>query len=98
MTCGAHAGEVVPFDIIPFFRGQHTVIGSFVYTREELEKVLAFAARGLLRPLVHASYPARGGTRGVHGCSRAATHFGKILAPSMSGADDKHTRDVGVGE
>ena len=24
VTCGAHAGEVVDFDIIPFFRGQHT--------------------------------------------------------------------------
>src|SRR5207248_4037258 len=35
VTCGGHAGEVVPFDIIPFFRTQKTVIGSFVYTREE---------------------------------------------------------------
>jgi NADPH:quinone reductase-like Zn-dependent oxidoreductase len=57
VTCGAHAGEVVPFDIIPFFRSQHTIIGSFVYTREELEKVLDFAARGLLKPLVAESYP-----------------------------------------
>ena len=32
VTCGGHGGEVVPFDIIPFFRGQHTFIGSFVYT------------------------------------------------------------------
>jgi NADPH:quinone reductase-like Zn-dependent oxidoreductase len=52
VTCGAHGGEVVPFDIIPFFRAQHTIIGSFVYEREELEKVLEFAARGLLQPLV----------------------------------------------
>ena len=49
VTCGGHAQEVVPFDIIPFFRAQHTIIGSFVYTREELEKVLAFAARGQLQ-------------------------------------------------
>lgn len=52
VTCGAHGGEVVPFDIIPFFRSQHAIIGSFVYDRDELEKVLDFAARGLLRPLV----------------------------------------------
>lgn len=57
VTCGAHAGEVVPFDIIPFFRGQHRIIGSFVYERDELDKVLAFAGRGLLKPLVAGTFP-----------------------------------------
>ena len=57
VTCGAHAGEVVPFDIIPFFRGQHRIIGSFVYERDELDKVLAFAGRGLLKPLVGGTFP-----------------------------------------
>ncbi len=57
VTCGAHAGEVVPFDIIPFFRAQHTIIGSFVYDREELDKVVDFAARGLLEPLVAKTFP-----------------------------------------
>src|SRR5205085_8984835 len=38
VTCGAHSGEVVPFDIIPFFRTQKSIIGSFVYTREEVAK------------------------------------------------------------
>jgi NADPH:quinone reductase-like Zn-dependent oxidoreductase len=33
VICGAHSGEVVDFDIIPFFRTQKQVIGSFVYTR-----------------------------------------------------------------
>jgi len=27
VTCGAHSGEVVPFDIIPFFRTQKSIIG-----------------------------------------------------------------------
>ena len=40
VICGGHSGEVVPFDIIPFFRGQHSVIGSFTYTREEVAKCL----------------------------------------------------------
>lgn len=57
VTCGAHGGEVVPFDIIPFFRAQHRIIGSFVYEREELDKVVDFAARGLLKPLVAETYP-----------------------------------------
>ncbi len=33
VICGGHSGEVVPFDIIPFFRAQKSVIGSFVYTQ-----------------------------------------------------------------
>src|SRR3970282_2312397 len=40
VICGGHSGEVVPFDIIPFFRTQRSVIGSFVYTREEVETCL----------------------------------------------------------
>jgi NADPH:quinone reductase-like Zn-dependent oxidoreductase len=57
VTCGAHGGEVVPFDIIPFFRGQHSIIGSFVFERGELDKVLDFADRGLLKPLVAKTFP-----------------------------------------
>ena len=38
VTCGAHAGEVVPFDIIPFFRTQKQIVGSFTYDRVEVEK------------------------------------------------------------
>ncbi len=40
VTCGAHAGEVVPFDVIPFFRRQLSVIGSFVFDRSEVADVL----------------------------------------------------------
>jgi NADPH:quinone reductase-like Zn-dependent oxidoreductase len=57
VTCGAHSGEVVPFDVIPFFRSEWTVVGSFVYTRDEVESVLDFARRGLLKPQVAATYP-----------------------------------------
>ena len=69
---------MVSLDIIPLFRGQHTVIGSFVYSREELEKVLTFAARGLLRPLVHSSYPLAE-VREAFTAFEGRTHFGKIL-------------------
>jgi NADPH:quinone reductase-like Zn-dependent oxidoreductase len=78
VTCGAHAGEVVPFDIIPFFRAQHTFIGSFVYEREELDKVLDFAARGLLKPLVARTFP----LADVHDAFElleSREFFGKIL-------------------
>jgi NADPH:quinone reductase-like Zn-dependent oxidoreductase len=78
VTCGAHAGEVVPFDVIPFFRGQHTIVGSFVYERDELDKVLDFAARGLLKPLVAESLPLTEAQRAFE-IMENRDFFGKIL-------------------
>jgi NADPH:quinone reductase-like Zn-dependent oxidoreductase len=78
VTCGAHGGEVVPFDIVPFFRGQHTIIGSFVYERDELDKVLDFAARGLLRPLVAKSF-ALDDVDDAFALLESREFFGKIL-------------------
>ena len=57
VTCGGHAGEVVPFDIIPFFRTQKQVIGSFVYHQDEVQKCFDLAGRGLIQPLVHSTFP-----------------------------------------
>ena len=57
VTCGAHSGEVVPFDIIPFFRAQKSIIGSFVYTRGEVETVIELARRGRIIPVVHDTLP-----------------------------------------
>jgi NADPH:quinone reductase-like Zn-dependent oxidoreductase len=57
VICGAHGGEVVQFDIIPFFRTQKSVIGSFVYTQAEVEICLELARRGKIIPLVHETFP-----------------------------------------
>ena len=78
VTCGAHGGEVVPFDIIPFFRAQHTIIGSFVYDREELDKVTQLAARGLLEPLVARTFPLED-ARAAFELLESREFFGKIL-------------------
>src|SRR4029077_12717014 len=51
VICGGHSGEGVPFDIIPFSRLQRSVIGSFVYTRSEVEPCLELARRGKIMPL-----------------------------------------------
>lgn len=56
VICGAHAGEVVPVDIIPFFRRQLTVIGSFVFDRSEVETCFALIARGAFQPQVAATF------------------------------------------
>jgi NADPH:quinone reductase-like Zn-dependent oxidoreductase len=78
VTCGAHAGEVVPCDIIPFFRSQHTIIGSFVYTREELERVLAMGARGQIKPLVSDTFPLQDAAAAMDKLE-SRDFFGKIL-------------------
>lgn len=78
VTCGAHAGEVVDFDIIPFFRSQHTVIGSFVYAREELERVLELARRGAIEPLVAQAFPLDEARAAMERLERR-DFFGKIL-------------------
>ena len=78
VTCGAHAGEVVPFDIIPFFRAQHTIMGSFTFERDELDKVLEFAARGLLRPLVARTFPLSE-ARAAFELLESRAFYGKIL-------------------
>ena len=64
VICGAHSGEVVPFDVIPFFRRQLSVIGSFVFDRDEAETCFALIARGDSEPQVAATLPARAGEGG----------------------------------
>jgi NADPH:quinone reductase-like Zn-dependent oxidoreductase len=78
VICGAHSGEVVPFDIIPFFRAQKSIIGSFVYTREEVGRCLELAARGQITPLVHATFPLEEAREAMAMMERRE-HFGKII-------------------
>lgn len=78
VTCGAHSGEVVPFDIIPFFRTQKSVIGSFVYTRQEVETVLELARRGKIRPVVHRTFPLERAKEAMD-TMESRNFFGKIV-------------------
>jgi NADPH:quinone reductase-like Zn-dependent oxidoreductase len=78
VICGGHSGEIVPFDIIPFFRAQKSVIGSFVYTRGEVEKCFSLAARGKIRPLVHTTFPLDKAKEAMELMERRE-HFGKIV-------------------
>ena len=78
VICGGHSGEVVPFDIIPFFRTQKSVIGSFVYNRGEVEKCLELAARGQIKPLVHATFPL-GEAKEAMAMMERREQFGKIV-------------------
>ena len=78
VICGAHAGEVVPFDIIPFFRMQRRVIGSFCFTRDEVERCLELARRGQIAPLVYKVFPLDEAREAMQTMERRE-HFGKIV-------------------
>ena len=52
VTVGGHSGEVVPFDIIPFFRNEYRLLGSSGATRPELLKVMGMVFDGILRPVI----------------------------------------------
>ncbi len=78
VICGGHSGEVVPFDIIPFFRMQRQVIGSFVYNRTEVEACLKLAGEGKITPLVHRVFPLAE-AREAMALMERREHFGKIL-------------------
>ena len=78
VICGGHSGEVVPLDIIPFFRGQKSVIGSFTYTREEVKKSFDLAARRLVKPLIHQTFPLDDAGEAMATMERRE-HFGKLV-------------------
>jgi NADPH:quinone reductase-like Zn-dependent oxidoreductase len=78
VICGGHSGEVVPFDIIPFFRMQRQVIGSFTYHRADVAACLDLAAQGKITPLVHSTFPLADAHEAMALMERRE-HFGKIL-------------------
>ncbi len=84
VICGAHSGEVVPFDIIPFFRRQLSIIGSFVFTRNEVETCFELAARGALRPQVAATFPLEHAKEAME-LMESRDFFGKIVLTPGSG-------------
>jgi NADPH:quinone reductase-like Zn-dependent oxidoreductase len=78
VTCGGHAGEVVPFDIIPFFRTQRSIIGSFTYSADEVARCFDLCARGLITPLVHSTFPLEEAAAAMD-LMESRTAFGKII-------------------
>lgn len=78
VSIGAHAGEVVQFDIIEFFRRHISYISSHTQTRDEMRTVLDLVGRGVLRPRINSRYPLeRAGE--AHAELAARTAYGKIV-------------------
>lgn len=91
VTCGAHAGEVVPLDVIELFRGEHTVIGSRTCTRPELQRVIRLVEAAKLTPMVDSVF-ALSQTADAHRRLESRQHYGKVvLVPEASPGSSTRT-------
>ncbi len=78
VTVGAHAGEVVEFDIIPFFRKELRLAGSKNASVLELRKVMGLVAEGKLKPIIHRALPLSQAAEG-HRIVDSRDFFGKVV-------------------
>jgi NADPH:quinone reductase-like Zn-dependent oxidoreductase len=78
VTVGAHAGEVVQFDIIPFFRRELRLAGSKNASVLELRKVMGLVAEGKLKPVIHKALPLSQAAEG-HRVVDSRDFFGKVV-------------------
>jgi len=78
VTVGAHAGEVVQFDIIPFFRRELRLAGSKNASVLELRKVMGLVADGKLKPVLHKALPLAQAAE-AHRVVDSRDFFGKVI-------------------
>jgi NADPH:quinone reductase-like Zn-dependent oxidoreductase len=78
VIAGAHAGEVVPFDIIPFFRGELRIAGSKNAPVTELRTVMNLVAEGKLKPVIHRALPLAEAAE-AHRVVESRELFGKVV-------------------
>ena len=78
VVVGGHAGEVVPLDLVAFFRREVRQIGSSRATRSEIEHVLGLAASGVFEPQIHRTYPLEEAVT-AHRDLAARNVYGKLL-------------------
>lgn len=75
---GAHAGEVVPVDMVDLFRRHLTIYGCGRYTRPILEAVFAARAEGLAAPPIDTIFPLAKAAD-AHRLMESREFFGRIL-------------------
>ncbi len=78
VSIGAHAGEVVDFDIIEFFRRHISYISSHTQTRDELRHVLDLVSRGTFGPRINSRYDLQDAAEAQKELA-SRTAYGKIL-------------------
>jgi NADPH:quinone reductase-like Zn-dependent oxidoreductase len=77
----AHAGEVVPFDIVELFRHGHRILGFRVATPDEIRRSLAMALDGAITVPVDRTFPTAEAAA-AHAYMDERKHVGKIVLVS----------------
>jgi NADPH:quinone reductase-like Zn-dependent oxidoreductase len=78
VTCGAHAGEVVPLDIIELFRRGHRILGFRVATPDEIRTSLEMALAGRISVPVDRTFRLAEAAE-AHTYMEERSHVGKIV-------------------
>ena len=78
VTCGAHAGEVVPLDIIELFRRGHRILGFMVATPDEIRTALELALTGRISVPVDRTFRLAEAAE-AHAYMAERRHVGKIV-------------------
>jgi NADPH:quinone reductase-like Zn-dependent oxidoreductase len=78
VTCGAHAGEVVPLDLIELFRNGRQILGFRVATPEEIRKALEFVLDGAITVPVARTF-ALDEAGAAHSFVDERRHVGKVV-------------------
>lgn len=77
-TCGAHAGEIVPVDVIDLFRRQLVLHGTHGAGRAQIAEVYRLVVQDALTPQIHARMPLVEAAN-AHRLAESRDFFGKIL-------------------
>jgi NADPH:quinone reductase-like Zn-dependent oxidoreductase len=78
VTCGAHAGEVVPLDIVELFRTGHRILGFRVASPAEIRDALTMALDGRIQVPVARTFPLSEAAE-AHAFMDRREHVGKIV-------------------
>jgi NADPH:quinone reductase-like Zn-dependent oxidoreductase len=78
VTCGAHAGEVVPLDLIPLFRNGWRIVGFRLAPPDDLAASLELIRRGAVKVPIAATFPVSDAAA-AHGFLERRQHVGKVL-------------------
>jgi NADPH:quinone reductase-like Zn-dependent oxidoreductase len=78
VTCGAHAGEVVPLDLVPLFRNGWRIVGFRVAPPDELATSLELIRSGSIKVPIAATFPVSD-SAAAHRFLERRQHVGKVL-------------------
>jgi len=78
VTCGAHAGEVVPLDVVELFRNGHRILGFRVASPQEIREALNLVLGGKIEMPVDRMFP-MSEAAAAHAYIDERRHVGKIV-------------------